>query len=290
MLVPSARFISRWRMHAVSACKFSAVGSVQFSSVVRCGCSREPICAPHPVVTLNLSSTASPSMSECSQSVFAVSRSLWFSSDQNAGSQCLLCLARSGSVQVRMLTVSIWCLARSGSVQVGMLTVSIWCLARSGSVQVRMLTVSIWCLARSGFSSGQIAHSQYLVSRSLWFSSGQNAGSQFSLCLARSGSVQVRLLTVSICCVSLALVQFRSECRQSVFAVSAHSGSVQVRMLTVFAVSRSLWFSSGQNAGSQYLLSRSLWLTSGRNAHSQYLLCLARSGSVQVSSAPGNAM
>ena len=227
MLVASARFISRWRMHAVSACKFSAVGSVQFSSVVRCGCSREPICAPHPVVTLNLSSTASPSMSECSQSVFAVSRSLWFSSDQNAGSQCLLCLARSGSVQVRMLTVSIWCLARSGSVQVRMLTVSIWCLARSGSVQVRLLTVSIWCLARFG-------------------------------------SVQVRMQAVNFRCVSLALAQFRSDCSQSVFAVS-----------------RSLWFSSGQNAGSQYLLS-ALTLAQCRSECTQYLLCLARSGSVQV--------
>ena len=158
MLVASARFISRWRMHAVSACKFSAVGSVQFSSVVRCGCSREPICAPHPVVTLNLSSTASPSMSECSQSVFAVSRSLWFSSDQNAGSQCLLCLARSGSVQVRMLTVSIWCLARSGSVQVRLLTVSIWCLAGFGSVQVRMQAVNFRCvsLALAQFRSAQL--------------------------------------------------------------------------------------------------------------------------------------
>ena len=73
--------------------------------------------------------------------------------------------------------------------------------------------------------------------------------------LINSKPIYVRMLAVSICCVSLALVQFRSKCRQSVLAVS-----------------RSLWFSSGQNAHSQYLVSRSLWFSSGQIAHSQYLV------------------
>ena len=236
MLVASARFISRWRMHVVSACKFSAVGSVQFSSVVRCGCSRKPICAPHPVITLNLSSTASLSMSECSQSVFAVSRSLLLSSGQNAGRQCLLCLARS-RFSSGQNAHSQYLVSRS-----------LWFSSGQNAHSQYLVSRSLW------FSSGQNAHSQYLLPRSLCFSSGQNAHSQYLLCLARSDSVQVRMLTVSICCVSLALVQFRSECSQSVFAVS-----------------RSLWLSSGQNAHS--ICCVSLALAQFRSAQLQVTLC-----------------